>query len=356
MKLLTRISERIRASLLDDASRYHLQFVCVYGTLCLIAAVMTGLNIVTGKGVLTYATLGYSLFCGAAFLLLLKNKIGLRFSKIAFAVSFYILFTFFIISGNPDGFSVLWICLLPSLGLLTFGRRDGSFVCAGMLALLIFFFYTPLGRSLLRYEYSATFQMRFPLLYIAFFAIGYFLETVRVLTYNKLQETQELYRYLYSHDALTQVYSRHGFNERMDRYFSRRQKNLALIILDIDHFKRVNDRCGHLQGDRVLREIAQVITSAVGSVGDVCRWGGEEFAVMLPGCNTPETVADTLLQAVRNHFVELENERLSVTVSIGAALAGETDACSAMQLVNAADACLYRAKERGRDRIEFDTL
>lgn len=205
MKLLTRISERIRASLLDDASRYHLQFVCVYGTLCLIAAVMTGLNIITGKGALTYATLGYSLFCGAAFLLLLKNKIGLRFSKIAFAVSFYILFTFFIISGNPDGFSVLWICLLPSLGLLTFGRRDGSFVCAGMLALLIFFFYTPFGRSLLRYEYSATFQMRFPLLYIAFFAIGYFLETVRVLTYNKLQETQELYCYLYSHDALTQV-------------------------------------------------------------------------------------------------------------------------------------------------------
>ncbi len=356
MKLLTRISERIRASLLDDASRYHLQFMCVYGTLSLIAAVMTILNIVTGKGALTYATLGYSLFCAAAFFLLIKNKIGLRFSKIAFAISFYLLFTFFIISGNPDGFSILWICLLPSLGLLTFGRKDGSFVCMGMLALLVFFFYTPFGRSLLQYEYSATFQMRFPLLYIAFFAIGYFLETVRVLTYNKLQETQELYRYLYSHDALTQVYSRHGFNERMDCYFSRRQKNLAFIILDIDHFKTVNDRYGHLQGDVVLREIAQVITSVVGTAGDVCRWGGEEFAVMIPGCKTCEAVADALLGAIRNHSVKLEDGCLSVTVSIGATLAEKTSALSAMQLVNAADACLYRAKEHGRDQVDFITF
>lgn len=356
MKLLTRINERIRTSLLDDASRYHLQFVCVYGTLSLIAAVMTIVNVVTNKGALTYATLGYSLFCGAACILLLKNKIGLRVSKLSFAVSFFLLFVYFIISGNPDGFSVLWMCLLPSLGLLTFGRKDGTLACIGMLAMLVFFFYTPFGRSLLQYEYSATFQMRFPLLFIAFFAIGYFLETVRVLTYNKLIETQELYRYLYSHDALTNVYSRHGFNERMDRYFSSAQKNLALIVLDIDHFKTVNDRYGHLQGDVVLRSIAQVICCVVGNKGDVCRWGGEEFAVMIPDCDAPEAVAETLLAVIRGHSVQLENDCLSVTVSAGAALASDAGAFSAMQLVNAADACLYQAKERGRDRVEYCTL
>lgn len=356
MKLLTRISERIRASLLDDASRYHLQFMCVYATLSLIAAAMTVLNVITGKGALTYATLMYSLFCGTAFFLLLKNKVGLGFSKIAFTVSFFLLFVYFIISGNPDGFSILWMCLLPSLGLLTFGRKDGTLVCIGMLAMLVFFFYTPFGRSLLQYDYTATFQMRFPLLFVAFFVIGYFLETVRVLTYNKLQETQELYRYLYSHDALTQVYSRHGFNERMDRYFSSSQKNLTLIILDIDHFKEVNDRYGHLQGDVALREIARLIASVVGSSGDVCRWGGEEFAVMIPRCEAPETVAGTLLSTIRNNPIELESDRLSLTVSIGAAVAGDTSAFSAMQLVNAADACLYRAKQLGRDRMEYDML
>jgi diguanylate cyclase (GGDEF)-like protein len=317
---------------------------------------MTVVNIIASKGVLPFATLGYSLFCGASFILLLRNKIGLRFSKIAFAISFYLLFIYFIVSGNPDGFSILWIFLLPSLGLLTFGRRVGSYACIGMLALILFFFYTPFGQSLLQYEYSATLKIRFPLLYIAFFAIAYFLETVRILTYNRLSETQELYRYLYFHDALTGVYSRHGFNEKVDRYFSSEQKNLAFIILDIDHFKTVNDRYGHLQGDVVLREIAQVISSAVGHDGDVCRWGGEEFAVIIPGCDEPASVAQTLLDAVRNHAIELEGGSLSVTVSIGASLAGDTRTSSAMQLVNAADACLYRAKERGRDRIECCAL
>ncbi|MEN6419208.1 MAG: GGDEF domain-containing protein, partial [Clostridiaceae bacterium] len=260
--------------------------------------------------------------------------------------------TFFIVSGNPDGFSILWVCLLPACGLLTFGRKGGTLLCLGMLAILLFFLETPWGLGLLQYQYSPTFRMRFPLLYIAFYFASLLLESIRLLTHKKLIETQELYRYLYAHDALTKLYNRHGFNERMDRFFSAKQKNLALIILDIDHFKTVNDLHGHLTGDAVLQCAGSAIAEAVAERGCVCRWGGEEFAVLIPDCGDLSQETETLLSAIRAVSVPTEHDAVAVTVSIDAALACRTECITAVQLVNAADACLYRAKERGRDRAE----
>ena len=356
MKQFDSIKERISSILLNEDQRYRFQFLCVYGLLSLISGGMTIVNIFTHKGALTWATLVFAVLCAAVFLLLFRRRIHLNVSKAIFVVSFYLLLTFFIVSGNPDGFSILWVCLLPACGLLTFGRKGGTLLCLGMLAILLFFFYTPWGLSLLQYPYAATFRMRFPLLYVAFYFASLLLETIRMLTQKKLVETQELYRYLYAHDALTKLYNRHGFNERMDRFFTIKQKDLALIILDIDHFKVVNDLHGHLAGDAVLQSAGNAISQAVGERGCVCRWGGEEFAVLIPGCADPARETEELLLAIRALSVPTESEPISITVSVGAALAHSTADVNAVQLVNAADACLYRAKERGRDCAEVCTL
>lgn len=350
------IKERISSILLDDNQRYWFQFLCVYGLLSLISGGMTIVNIFTHKGALTWATLIFAVLCAVVFLLLFRRRIHLSVSKAIFVVSFYLLLTFFIVTGNPDGFSILWVCLLPACGLLTFGRKGGTLLCLGMLAILLFFFYTPWGLSLLQYPYAATFRMRFPLLYAAFYFASLLLETIRMLTHNKLSETQELYRYLYAHDALTKLYNRHGFNERMDRFFTIKQKDLALIILDIDHFKLVNDLHGHLAGDAVLQCAGNAISEHIGARGCVCRWGGEEFAVLIPGCGDLPWETEALLGAIRALSVPTESEPISITVSVGAALAHSTADVNAVQLVNAADACLYRAKERGRDCAEVCTL
>ncbi|HQQ41095.1 MAG TPA: diguanylate cyclase, partial [Clostridia bacterium] len=246
------IKQRISSILLDDDQRYRFQFLCVYGLLALISGGMTILNTITHKGALTWSTLIFSVLCAVVFTLLYYKKIPLSVSKGIFVVSFYLLLTFFVVTGNPDGFSILWVCLLPACGLLTFGRKGGTLLCLGMLVILLFFLETPWGLNLLMYEYSPTFRMRFPLLYVAFYFTSLLLESIRMLTHKKLVETQELYRYLYAHDALTKLYNRHGFNERMDKFFTAKQRNLALIILDIDPFKAVNDLHGHLAGDDVL--------------------------------------------------------------------------------------------------------
>ena len=356
MKLLFRFSERIQASLLDDRERRYFLFVCIYALLALVALAMTIANVITHKGMLTISTAVYTVFCSIICTLLLTHKISLKLSQAAFVVSFYILLTYFIISGNPDGFSILWICLLPACGLLAFGRKSGTLICLGMLFELLFLLHTPLGQSLVQYDYSATFKMRFPMIYIAFYFASLLLETVRELTQNKLLETQALYRSLYSHDALTGVFNRYGFNELMDRYFLEKRLNLALIILDIDHFKNINDQYGHLQGDLVLKCAAQMIQDSAGAAADVCRWGGEEFAVLIPDCENCEAVASALCERLRTSEIPIESGCVTITASIGAVVIRNTAAGSAVQLVTLADACLYRAKQYGRDRVEYGEL
>ena len=208
MRFLSRFSERLQNSLLSGSGQRYFLFLCIYALLSLIAAAMTVTNVFTHKGMLTVATAAYAVFCALIFLLLLKRKINLHISQVAFVVSFYVLLTYFIISGNPDGFSILWVCLLPACGLLAFGRKTGTLICLGMLLEVLFLLHTAPGQSLVQYAYSTTFKMRFPLLFVAFYFASLLLETMRELTQNKLLETQALYRSLYSHDALTGVFNR----------------------------------------------------------------------------------------------------------------------------------------------------
>lgn len=356
MHLKATFGDRLQASLLDDTERYTFLLLCAYAVLSLISGVMTIANILTHKGILTIATLSYALFCALAFVLLVRKRISLRLAQVAFVLSFFALLTFFIISGIPDGFSILWVCMLPACGLLALGRKTGSILCLVMLLELLFFFHVPLGQNLVRYDYNDTFIMRFPLLYTAFWGASMVLESIRELTHRKLLDAQARYRYLYTHDALTEVYNRYGFNELMDRYFLQKQTNLGLIILDIDFFKRINDEYGHTQGDLVLQRVARVIVESAGATANVCRWGGEEFAVLVPNCADLSAVAEALSREIRTCRIPLAESDVSVTASIGAVLAKDTAACTASQLVSSADACLYRAKMNGRDCAECDAL
>ena len=356
MHLKASFGERLQASLLDDTERYTFLLLTAYAVLSLISGIMTVANILTHKGILTTATLSYSLLCALVFDLLIRKRISLRLAQAVFVTSIFALLTFFIVSGIPDGFSILWVCMLPACGLLALGCKTGSILSLVMLLELLFFFHVPFGQSLMQYDYNDTFVMRFPLLYTAFLGASMVLERIRELTHRKLIEVQARYRCLYTHDALTEVYNRYGFNELMDRYFLKKQTNLGLIILDIDFFKRINDEYGHTQGDLVLQRVARVIVESAGATANVCRWGGEEFAVLIPNCADLSAAAEALSREIRACRIPLAQSEVSVTASIGAVLAKDTATCAAAQLVSSADACLYHAKMNGRDRVECEVL
>nr|WP_295382804.1 GGDEF domain-containing protein [Pseudoxanthomonas sp.] len=165
---------------------------------------------------------------------------------------------------------------------------------------------------------------------------------------------EEIYQ-LATHDALTDLYNRRHFIEAVDREIARamrHQRPLAMCIIDVDLFKPINDRYGHISGDNVLRQIAGILRRHVRNDDSAARIGGEEFAVLLPECDDDAAFgfAERLRQAVADAVFKPGGDAQSITVSIGiAALMPHRDTCSRMMA--AADAALYRAKSEGRNRV-----
>ena len=165
---------------------------------------------------------------------------------------------------------------------------------------------------------------------------------------------EEIYQ-LATHDALTELYNRRHFIEMADKEIARamrHQRPLSLCIVDVDLFKPVNDRYGHISGDEVLRRIAGLLRGHARSDDLAARIGGEEFALLLSECDATAATAfaERLREAVAATTFVLGGEPQRITISIGIAeLAPERAERTA--LMAAADAALYRAKSEGRNRV-----
>jgi diguanylate cyclase (GGDEF)-like protein len=153
------------------------------------------------------------------------------------------------------------------------------------------------------------------------------------------------------HDRLTGLLNRHAFEIELCRSVglaSRHEQEFALLLLDIDHFKRLNDRHGHLVGDEALRGVADVCRNTLRQTDIVCRWGGEEFAIILPHLSAFEScrVANNLRKRIAE-TVKCGGQPVTVSCGIALHRAGETPEA----LFARVDAALFRAKEAGRNRI-----
>ncbi len=163
------------------------------------------------------------------------------------------------------------------------------------------------------------------------------------------QQTNHLMAFSESRtDPLTGANNRRALNESLDSMFamkSRYDYGFSLMLLDVDHFKQVNDVHGHLVGDQILKDVVEVIGDLSRDTDFVARYGGEEFVVLLPG--TPLVGAQVFAERVRSKIAE----RLSVTVSSG--IASAETAADGKELIHNADLALYAAKEAGRNRVFF---
>jgi len=157
-------------------------------------------------------------------------------------------------------------------------------------------------------------------------------------------------------DDLTGLYNRREAIRRLEEQWTTdegHQRPLAVVILDIDHFKRINDEYGHLAGDLVLREVAQTLSKCVRSTDAVCRIGGEEFLIILPFQTTAEAelCADRCREAVAAKEFDYRGQVLKTTLSAGVAgRRGEMPSCD--DLMSEADTALYKAKRSGRNIVQ----
>ena len=162
---------------------------------------------------------------------------------------------------------------------------------------------------------------------------------------------------LATRDPLTCAYNRRFLDERMNSEWPwavRHEQSCAILMLDIDHFKQVNDTWGHLAGDHVLKELVKLMTDTIRREDLLARVGGEEFAVLCRGTGrvAATTLAERLRTEVASHQFMFNEEPITLTVSIGVATSAEKTVASTDDLLALADQRLYQAKSNGRNRVE----
>ena len=161
-----------------------------------------------------------------------------------------------------------------------------------------------------------------------------------------------------STDHLTGLFNRQHLMVCLEQELERTRRSQAattLILLDIDYFKRFNDNYGHVLGDKVLTHLARCMRQSIRRLDIPCRYGGEEFAVILPSSSiaTGALVAERMRAYVENNALVHEEQMLKITISLGIAEFYNEAAGSVEKLINAADKQLYAAKQSGRNCVKY---
>jgi diguanylate cyclase len=178
-----------------------------------------------------------------------------------------------------------------------------------------------------------------------------------ILAISRWVERENLYREMSTVDGLTRLTNRRSFIERGQSEFSRAQRMppgvMACVMADLDHFKRINDTWGHHAGDQVLVTASGILMETTRQHDEVGRYGGEEFAILMPGISLEEALAaaERIRATIASTVVECDGHRISMTASFGVAVYPGEGIDSLNDLLKAADKALYVAKDTGRNRV-----
>lgn len=352
-----RLFDRFKDSLLDKEKYTRLVRLIAYVALFAIALFMSVLNLVQ-YGLYDPLTLTTGIFAIALipdFLLTYFSKIGKKIAAVLFFFEFIIMFAMFLYTGKPEGFSAIWIALVPISCMIFYGRKMGSIVTAVMFVILVLAFYTPLGKMAGMYpDYTQTFKVRFPILYVAFYLIALFLESIQQYQFRALEEVNTLNEGYSTHDGLTGLFNRKGFYDLLESELKTRTYNkIGFIVFDIDFFKRLNDTYGHLAGDEVLIELSEIIKEKLGNSLAQCRWGGEEFLVCYVDEQIKKADLEEFRKAVEAHEFVFNDKTMKTTISGGVFETNDKNFSNRDEWLKNADSALYNAKETGRNKIVY---
>ena len=297
-----------------------------------ISIILTGMNIVKHAdprmtGATTVLAAGF----------LVSSILAYRQKKTAARILILILcgsvFSFFALIGGNDGFAILWILLVPVIGSLWVGFRDGFILGLFFQIFLIILFYTPLSGYVKEY-YSSTFILRFPVLYFAAFG------SITFLMWQRSELTHELYKKTYF-DSLTGLYNRRFYDELIEKIKAEGlDPEMVYYSFDLNRLKYANDNFGHKAGDELISAAAQIIAEAFEG-GYCCRTGGDEYTV-LSSKHDPEEA----LKRMREIASAWKGEYMqSISISAGYASAKQEPGLGLDELAVLADNRMYEEKE-----------
>ncbi|WP_373028410.1 GGDEF domain-containing protein [Sulfurovum sp.] len=263
-------------------------------------------------------------------------------------------FTSALIFVPQDEFRMIWFYLLIYVAYMIHDRKSGIFyTLASIIIILTVNFFIELQLS-----YVAINSSIFGLLIGSFLSYTY---TNKITNYeNSLKQQNTSLSVLASTDYLTGIMNKRMFNDISEHYFQTAQKNhfhLTLLLLDLDHFKKVNDTYGHQAGDQLLKRFVKKLVRILNKSDIFARIGGEEFAILLSQINSNDAyiLAEKIRKEIENDFITYEGQDIFVTTSIGISENKETDT-EFKNIFSRADIALYQAKNEGRNKtcyIEF---
>lgn len=342
----------------EDKKRTRILSLTISTIVLVLSIFMCILNLFSGTLYLVLLTGGLAVVL--LLIIYILNKTGKEKTGLyLLATSILVLLTLLLINGGIEGFSPIWILLLPTTGFSLFGLKAGSIICFTMLFIVLLVLWAPFFITL-RYDYTQAFTWRFPIVYITCLFIGAALEYERETTQGIIKKSRAQLQQLSRIDELTKLENRRAFDRRLNQLWNEANKNqepLSLLMIDIDYFKAYNDFYGHLEGDLVLIEVAKIISQSIVHDRDIAaRWGGEEFTVLLPHdpLETANEKAERVRLAIAKQKIPHEKSMLHtkyITVSIGVSTSIPSETKNSRELLAMADTALYKAKKEGRNRI-----
>lgn len=249
----------------------------------------------------------------------------------------------FILSTKGAAYSVIWLTVLPPLAFFLLGRKSGSWVTGivfiATISLLVFF-----KAELPSLVLSTGAILNIAEVFLILWLLFRFYEGSRQAAFQELHRLSVI-------DKLTGIHNRASLDSLLEAHIqlaARTSLPLVVMLIDIDHFKQVNDYYGHLKGDMILQQVAAALKSRVRATDDLGRWGGEEFLLMCPDTELEDGIQ--LAESLRQHTVSTINingEALTLSFGITAIF----EHMSANEAIRQADEALYAAKNTGRNRV-----
>ena len=306
----------------------------------------------TGKNLVAQVTFLFATIYGANYLYLRQSG-NHRVSSMVIVFGMMILALFLLCTGGNNNSGPLWFYVMPSLVFYVLGLSRGVLTISLLLLFSASILYIP-NNPLLQTSYPDEFVHRFLASLLSVSIIAWAYEFTREDGQKELVRLTQRLDALARRDELTGLANRRDMQERLQREVARYERNhhpFAIIMLDIDRFKEVNDTHGHECGDAMLQLVADRLTANLQKRDTISRWGGEEMLILLPETYLAQAhnIAERLRELLATTALDCEGGPVAITASFG--VAEYTPALTTSQLINEADGFLYQAKTNGRNRV-----
>ena len=314
-----------------------------------------GINAILQENYFLAAVLFGSSVFGLFSILLMRSTRNYAYGTYGISIPVVVIFAYLIASGGVENTGPLWSYSLFLIIMLLQGFKKGVMAFFALLIIAIVLMFYP-NLSFVSAEYTQAFKIRFIASFIALGIMASIYEYLRRKSQNEYVVISHELELASRTDALTGLANRRAMQASLEieqSLFFRHGHPFSIIMMDLDHFKQINDKYGHGKGDELLILIARLLLKEVRQQDLVCRWGGEEFLVLLPQTNQEQSliVAEKLRKAIEVIDLDVIGITDPVTASFGVECISATQNIS--ELIAASDRNLYEAKRHGRNQV-FD--